>query len=123
MAGFKLGRITQDIHRELSAILRELKDPRIAPMLSIVKVQVSNDLSYAKVYVSAIEGMEKTKESVVGLKSASGYIRRELSNRLHLRKCPELSFIADDSIAYGAQINRILEELRPVEEVEEESEE
>ena len=66
MAGFKLGRITQDIHRELSAILRELKDPRIAPMLSIVKVQVSNDLSYAKVYVSAIEGMEKTKESVSG---------------------------------------------------------
>lgn len=123
MAGFKLGRITQDIHRELSAILRELKDPRIAPMLSIVKVQVSNDLSYAKVYVSAIEGMEKTKESVVGLKSASGFIRRELSNRLHLRKCPELSFIADDSIAYGAQINRMLEELRPAEEVEEESEE
>ena len=92
-------------------------------MLSIVKVQVSNDLSYAKVYVSAIEGMEKTKESVVGLKSASGFIRRELSNRLHLRKCPELSFIADDSIAYGAQINRMLEELHSAEEVEEESEE
>ena len=113
MAGFKMGRITQDIHRELAAILRELKDPRIAPMLSVVKVQVSNDLSYAKVYVSAIEGMERTKESVVGLKSAQGFIRRELSNRLHLRKCPELAFIADDSIAYGAQINRILEDLQP----------
>lgn len=111
MAGYKLGRITQDIHRELAAILRELKDPRIAPMLSVVKVQVSNDLSYAKVYVSAVEGMDRTKESVQGLKSASGFIRRELSGRLHLRKCPELSFIADDSIAYGAQINRMLEQL------------
>ena len=111
MAGFKIGRITQDIKREISAILRELKDPRISDLLSVVKVSVSNDMSHCKVYVSALEGMEKTKESVVGLKSATGYIKRELSNRLHLRKCPELTFVADDSIEYGAQINKLLEDL------------
>ncbi|WP_077533145.1 30S ribosome-binding factor RbfA [Massiliimalia massiliensis] len=111
MAGFKIGRVTQDIRRELSAILRELKDPRISSMLSIVKVSVSNDMSYCKVYVSAIEGFEKSKESVEGLKSATGFVKRELSNRLHLRKCPELTFIADDSIEYGAQINQMLEDL------------
>lgn len=111
MAGFKIGRITQDIKYEMSAILRELKDPRISKMLSIVKVYVSNDMSHCKIYVSAIEGFEKTKESVTGLKSATGFIKRELSNRLHLRKCPELTFIADDSIEYGAQINKMLEDL------------
>lgn len=111
MAGFKLGRVTQDIHRELSAILRELKDPRLSNMLSVVKVQVTNDLSHCKIYVSALEGMEKTEESVKGLVSATGFIKRELSARLHLRKCPELHFVADDSIAYGAEINRMLLEL------------
>lgn len=111
MAGFKIGRVTEDIRRELSAILRELKDPRISSMLSVVKVSVTNDMSHCKIYVSAIEGAEKTRESVEGLKSAAGFIRRELSNRLHLRKCPELHFIPDDSIAYGAQINKMLEDL------------
>ncbi len=111
MAGYKIGRITQDIKCELASILRELKDPRISQMLSIVKVYVSNDMSHCKVYVSAIEGFEKTKESVKGLKSATGYIKRELSNRLHLRKVPDIQFIADDSIEYGAQINKMLEDL------------
>lgn len=111
MAGYKIGRITQDIKCELAMILRELKDPRISQMLSIVKVSVTNDMSYCKVYVSAIEGFEKTKESVEGLKSATGYIKRELSNRLHMRKCPDLQFIADDSIEYGAQISHLLEKL------------
>ncbi len=111
MAGFKIGRITQDIKYELSVIFRELKDPRISQMLSIVKVSVSNDMSYCKVYVSALEGLEKTTESVKGLKSATGYIKRELSNRLHLRKCPDITFIADDSIEYGAQISKMLEDI------------
>lgn len=111
MAGFKIDRITQDMKYELSSILRELKDPRISKMLSIVKVYVSNDMSHCKVYVSAIEGMDKTKESVEGLKSATGFVKREISNRLHLRKCPDITFIADDSIAYGAQINKMLEDL------------
>lgn len=111
MAGFKIGRVTQDIKCELAMILRDLKDPRVSKMLSIVKVYVSNDMSHCKVYVSAIEGMEKTLESVKGLKSATGYIKRELSNRLHLRKVPDIQFIADDSIEYGANINKMLEDL------------
>ncbi len=109
MAGYKQGRVTGDIHRELSAILREVKDPRVSPLLSIVKVDVSGDLSYAKVYVSAMEGAEKTEESVKGLKSAAGYIRRELGHRLQLRKVPELRFVADDSIAHSAHISQIID--------------
>ena len=73
MAGHRIDRITEDIKRELIAILREVKDPRVSGMLSIVKVDVSNDLSYAKVYVSAIEGIDVAKESVKGLKAASGF--------------------------------------------------
>lgn len=110
MASIKIGRITEDIKKELSEILRELKDPRISQMLSIVKINVSNDLSHCKVYVSAIEGSEKTVESVKGLKNASGYVRREISQRLHLRKTPEFHFIADDSIEYSASINKLLSE-------------
>lgn len=108
MASIKIGRITEDIKKELSEILRELKDPRISKMLSIVKINVSNDLSHCKVYVSAIEGGEKTIESVKGLKSASGFVRREVASRLHLRKTPEFHFIADDSIEYSANINKLL---------------
>ncbi len=111
MASFKVGRLSEDIKRELSALFREIKDPRVSTMLSVVRCEVSGDLSHCKVYVSAIEGEEKTVESVAGLKSASGFIKRELSNRLHLRKCPELHFIADSSIAYSAKINDILENL------------
>lgn len=112
MASIKINRISEDIRKELTGILREVKDPRVSRMLSIIKVDLSNDLSHCKVFVSAIEGVEKTAESVKGLKSASGYIRREVSMRLHLRKTPEFHFIADDSIAYSANINQILAEER-----------
>ena len=73
MAGYKNGRITSDVHRELSALIRELKDPRISPLISIVKVDVSGDLSSAKVYVSAFSGAQETAESVKGLKNAAGF--------------------------------------------------
>ena len=109
MPGYKLGRVTSDIERELSALLREVKDPRVSELISIVKVNVSGDLSYATVYVSAIEGSEKTKESVKGLKSAAGFLRRELGKRLSLRKIPELRFVADDSIIKSAEISRIID--------------
>ena len=93
MPSFKIGRTTEDIRRELSAIQRELKDPRVQGMLlSIVRVEVTNDLSYCTVYVSAMEGMEKAKQAVKGLHSASGFIRRELGRRLQLRHVPELIF-------------------------------
>ena len=121
MASFKVGRLSEDMKRELSALMRELKDPRISQMLSIIRCEVSGDCSHCKVFVSALEGEEATVESVKGLKSASGFLRREIGNRLHLRKCPELHFIADTSIAYSAKINQMLVDLAPA--TEEESEE
>ena len=108
MAGYKIDRITSDIRIALSELFRDLKDPRISSLLSIVKINVSGDLSYATVYVSAIEGKEATIQSVKGLKNASGYLRRELGSRLSLRKVPELRFIADDSIEISANISRIV---------------
>ena len=102
MPGFKLGRAESDIKRELSDLFRELKDPRVSSLLSIIKVDLSSDMSYATVYVSAIE-------SVKGLKSAAGYLRRELGSRLKIRKTPELRFVADDSIEHSAHIAQIIE--------------
>jgi ribosome-binding factor A len=108
MAGFKINRITSDIRQALSTLLREVKDPRVSKLLSIVKVDVSGDLSYATIYVSAIEGSEKTAESVKALKNAAGFLRRELGSALKLRKVPELRFVADDSIEQSANISRII---------------
>ena len=110
MAGYKINRITSDIKIALSDILREVKDPRVSKLLSIVKVDVSGDMSYATIYVSAIEGSDKTEESVKALnKSASGFLRRELGNRLKLRKVPELKFVADNSIENSAKISKIID--------------
>ncbi len=111
MASFKAGRMGEDVKRELTAILRELKDPRIAEFTTIVRVDLSNDLSHCKVYVSCFEGIERARESVKGLTSASGFIRRELFKRLPMRKSPELKFIADDSIEHSAEINETLKGL------------
>ena len=74
MPSHKIERITEDIHRELTAVFRELKDPRVQGLISIVRVDVTNDLSYCTVYVSAMEGLDKAKTAVEGLKSAGGYI-------------------------------------------------
>ena len=120
MPSHKIERATEDIKKELTAIFRELKDPRVnKAFLSIVRVEVTNDLSYCTVYVSAIEGIERAKEAVKGLKSASGYIRRELGHRLKLRHVPELIFNATDSIEYSANISRILNSLDITESEEE----
>ena len=89
MASHRIDRTTEDIKRELTAILRELKDPRVQEtMLSVVRVEVTNDLSYCTVYVSTMEGLERSKTAVQGLKSAAGFIRRELGKRLSLRHVP-----------------------------------
>ncbi|MBQ9517393.1 MAG: 30S ribosome-binding factor RbfA [Eubacterium sp.] len=104
MAGYRIDRINEDVKRELTSIFREVKDPRVSDMLSIVKVDVSGDLSYAKIYVSALEGEAVAKESVKGLKAASGFIRHRLGESLHLRKTPELRFVADTSIEKGFEL-------------------
>ena len=112
MASHRMGRTTEDIKRELTAIFRELKDPRIQGLISVVRVEVTSDLSFCTVYVCAMEGMERAKQAVTGLKSASGFIRHELGARLQLRHVPELTFKATDSIEYSANISRILNDLR-----------
>ena len=114
MPSHKLGRTTEDIRREISALLREMKDPRVSGhLISVVRVEVTNDLSYCTVYISAMEGMETAKNAVTGLRNASGFLRRELGGRLRLRHVPELIFKPTDSIEYGAHISRLLRELEP----------
>ncbi len=121
MAGYKINRVTSDIKIALAELLREVKDPRVSRLLSIVKVDVSGDMSYATVYVSAIEGYEKTVSSVKALKGAAGFLRRELGGRLKLRKVPELRFVADDSIEQSANISRIIESFGEEEKNEKEN--
>ncbi len=110
MAGYRTGRVSEDIKREIVALIRELKDPRVRDkILTVVRVEVSSDLSYAKVYVSSMNGIDDAKEAVKGLTSATGLIRREVGNNLHLRKTPELKFIADDSVEHGMEIFKKIE--------------
>ena len=110
MAGYRVGRVSEDIKREIVAVIRELKDPRVRDkFLTVVRVDVSSDLSYAKVYVSSMSGIEDAKEAVKGLTSATGLIRREVGSKLHLRKTPELKFIADDSVQHGMEIFKKIE--------------
>ena len=111
MPSYKHQRLGEDIHRELTDIFRGLKDPRIDPLLSIVRVELTNDQSLCKVYVSSVSGMETARESVKGLDSAAGFIRRELGRRMEMRRSPELRFIADNSIEHGAEIAKKLGEL------------
>ena len=112
MAGYRIDRVSEDIKRELAAIIRELKDPRVRDvMLTVVNVEVSSDASFAKVYVSAMEGIETAQLAVKGLTSATGYIRREVGKRLHLRHTPELKFVADDSIEKGMSIAKMLGDI------------
>ena len=113
MPNYKNARHGEDIHRELTAIFRSLKDPRIDPMLSIVRTELSRDGSSCKVYVSSLEGLQRAEESVKGLKSAAGFIRREVGLRLAMRHTPEFHFIADNSIECGVHISRLLREIVP----------
>ena len=116
MPNYRMDRTGEDIMRELTAILRTVKDPRVTgTMVSIVRVDVTRDLSYATVYISSMSGIDAAKEAVKGLKSAAGYMRRELGMALKLRHTPELRFVADNSIEYraniAATINRISKEV------------
>jgi len=111
MPSYKNNRMSEDIHRELPDIIRQLKDPRISSMLTVVRVDLAGDGSHCKVYISSLLGEEDTRQSVKGLRSAAGFVRRELFSRLKMRKSPEIEFIADNSIAKGAEITRKLQTL------------
>lgn len=113
MASNRIGRINEEIRKELSALLRAVKDPRVAEaMLTITHVDTTPDLRQCKVYVSALNCRDE-KDLMKGLKSAAGFLRRELGSRVDLRYTPELFFIADDSIAYGAHILDMLNHVKP----------
>ena len=111
MASNRKGRINEELQRELSSLIRTLKDPRVQQsMVSVTKVEATGDLRYAKVYISVLD-KDKSKETLKGLKSAGGFLRREIGSRLQLRYTPELVFEEDDSIAYGAKMFSLLRSL------------
>ena len=107
MPSNRIGRINEEIQRELSALIRTVKDPRVHGLVSLTAVETTPDLRYAKVYVSVLDSSD-VKEVVKGLKSAGGYLRRELGRALQLRYTPELLFVEDDSIGQGAHILSML---------------
>lgn len=110
MAKNRMGRINEEIQKELSELIRTVKDPRVQGLISVTGVETTADLKYAKVFVSVLDKTSE-KEVLKGLKSASGYLRRELGHALSLRATPELTFVADDSIGQGAHIKEIIEKL------------
>ena len=108
MANYRRGRINEEMQREVAKIIREVKDPRVAKaFISITGAEVTPDLKYAKIYYSAYNADKK--EVKMGLRSSAGFIRGQVSKNLNLRITPELTFIEDGSIEYGAKISKILE--------------
>jgi len=111
MASNRIGRINEEIQKELSSLIRNLKDPRVQDtMISITHVEATPDLRYAKIYVSFLQA-ERAKDALKGLKSAGGYLRRELGRSLQLRYTPELVWELDDSITYGAKMLKLINSL------------
>jgi ribosome-binding factor A len=101
-----------EVQRELSEIIRlEIKDPRIHPMTTVVDVSVTPDLKYCKAFISILGDEEAGKATIEGLKSAEGYIRRELARRVNLRNTPEIKFILDQSIEYGVNMSKLIDEV------------
>ncbi len=119
MAKYRLDRISEEIKKEVSDIIRnELKDPRVAALCSVVLVHTTPDLKFAKIYISILGDESEKEETYKGLKSAAGFIRKELSERLNLRYTPQLVFEIDKSIEHGANISKILNEIKRKEEGE-----
>lgn len=107
----KNNRINMEVQRELGTIIRELKDPRIAVMTTVVAVEVATDLKTAKIFISVL-GDDKAKEDTMeGLKSAKGFIRKELARTINLRNTPDLEFVYDESIEYGMKLSKMIDDL------------
>ena len=111
MASNRIGRINEEIQKELSSLIRNLKDPRIQnTMISITRVETTPDLRYTKVYASFLQE-EKAADALKGLQSAAGYLRRELGSALNLRYTPQIVWALDDSITYGAKMLALINSL------------
>ncbi len=108
----KITRINNEVLKELSNVIRsEIKDPRINPMTSVVAVNVSPDLKTCKAYISVLGDVESQQSTIKGLKSAEGYIRSLLAKRINLRNTPEITFVLDQSIEYGVNMSRLIDEV------------
>ena len=107
MASNRIGRINEEIQREMSSLIRTVKDPRVSGMISITAVETTPDLKYCKIFVSMLDKSD-CSQVLKGLTAASGYLRRELGRTLNLRNTPQLSFVQDDSIDKGAYILGLL---------------
>ena len=116
-------RVNEEVAHELANIIRELKDPRIAVMTSVMDAYVATDLKTCKVYISVMGDEEQQKKTMEGLRSAEGYIRRELAHSLNLRNTPELTFVLDRSIERGARMSRLIDEVMAQSAPEEENDE
>lgn len=102
-----------EVQRELSNIIRgEIKDPRISPLTTVVAVEVAPDLKTAKAYISVLGDEEAQKNTLAGLRSAEGYIRRELARSVNLRNTPEIKFVVDQSIEYGVAMSKMIDDVR-----------
>ena len=104
-------RINAEVQKELCNIIRELKDPRIGIMTSVTAVEVAPDLKTCKAYISVLGGEEQQKDTIKGLKSAEGFVRRQLARNLNLRNTPELKFILDQSIEYGVNMSKMIADV------------
>ena len=113
MANNRIVKIEGEFRRGLSEIfLTELKDPRMSPMTSVTRVEITQDLKYAKVYVSIMDTPQKVEETLTALKSAEGFIRAKLNERIKIRRIPNITFIHDNSIEYSIQISKLIDEAR-----------
>ena len=104
-------RINGEVQRELSNIIRELKDPRIGIMTTVTAVEVAPDLKTCKAFISVLGDEKSQKDTITGLKSAEGYIRRQLARTVNLRNTPEIRFILDQSIEYGINMSKLIDEV------------
>ena len=108
----KITRINQEVQKELSEIIRAgIKDPRINPMTSVVAVEVAPDLKTCKAYISVLGDEESQKDTLAGLKSAEGYIRTKLARTINLRNTPEIRFVLDQSIEYGINMSKLIDDV------------
>lgn len=104
-------RINSEVQKELANIIRgEIKDPRVSPLTSVVACEVAPDLKTCKAYISVYGDSKNIEDTIKGLNSAEGYIRRELAHRINLRNTPEIRFVVDESIAYGVRMSKIIDE-------------